>query len=86
VRLLSAVGKDDYCLLGALVTDRHQRSGLGRELVARLIDIARAEKIHTIVAHILTQNAPMLALARRFHFIPAPGRDPNSHTAILPRD
>ena len=72
--------------LGVLVADRCQGSGLGRELVAHLIQIARAEKIHTIVAHILTENAPMLALARHFHFTSVPGSDPTSHTAILTLD
>ena len=72
--------------LGVLVSDRFQGAGLGRELVSRLIDIARAEKIPTIVAHILSENAPMLALARRFHFTPAPASDPSSQTAILHLD
>ena len=72
--------------LGVLVTDRCQGAGLGRELVARLIQIARAEKIPTIVAHILPENAPMLALARRFGFTAAPGSEPASHTAILHLD
>jgi acetyltransferase len=81
-RLTRPLGRQE-AELGVLVTDRHQNAGLGRELVARLIDIARTEKIQTIVAHILTQNTPMLALARRFHFTPTPGRDPNSQTTIL---
>ncbi len=84
-RLTRPLGREE-AELGVLVTDRHQGSGLGRELVARLIQIARSEKIHTIVAHILSENAPMLALARRFHFTPAPSTDPGSHTAILTLD
>jgi acetyltransferase len=84
-RLARPLGRQE-AELGVLVTDRQQGAGLGRELVARLIDIARTEKIHTIVAHILTQNAPMLALARRFHFTSTPGRDPNSQTAVLHLD
>jgi acetyltransferase len=84
-RLIKLLGREE-AELGVLVTDRHQGSGLGRELVARLIQIARAEKIHTIVAHILTENAPMLALARHFHFTSVPGSDPTSHTATLTLD
>ena len=84
-RLTRPLGQQE-AELGILVTDRHQGAGLGRELVARLIDIARAERIHTIVAHILAQNTPMLALARRFGFTPGPGPDPNSQTAILHLD
>ena len=81
-RLTRQLGRKE-AELGVLVTDRYQNAGLGHELVGRLIDIARAEKIPAIVAHILTQNAPMLALARRFHFTSAPGDDPSTQTAVL---
>ncbi len=81
-RLTRQLGREE-AELGVLVTDRHQGAGLGRELVSCLIQIARAEKIRTVVAHILSENAPMLALARHFHFTSLPGSDPTSHTAIL---
>jgi acetyltransferase len=81
-RLTRQLGREE-AELGVIVSDRHQGTGLGRELVFRLIQIARTEKIHTIVAHILSENAPMLALARHFHFTPVPGSDPASHTAVL---
>ena len=84
-RLSRQLGREE-AELGVLVTDRYQGVGLGRELVARLIHIARAEKIHTIVAHILPENLHMLALARRFHFTSAPNSYPSSHTAILHLD
>jgi acetyltransferase len=84
-RLTRQLGREE-AELGVLVADRYQGSGLGRELVARLIQIARAEKIPSIVAHILPENAPMLALARRFHFISAPNSEPSSQTAILHLD
>jgi acetyltransferase len=84
-RLTRPLGREE-AELGVLVTDRHQGSGLGRELVARLIQIARAEKIHTIVAHILPENVAMLALARRFHFTSTPSTDRATHTAILHLD
>jgi L-amino acid N-acyltransferase YncA len=57
--------------------------GLGRELVGKLIQIARTEKMRSIVAHILSENAPMLALARRFHFEPVPGNETGSQVAVL---
>lgn len=84
-RLIKLLAREE-AELGVLVTDRHQGSGLGRKLVAQLIQIARAEKIHTIVAHILTENAPMIALARHYHFTYVPGSDPTSRTAILTLD
>jgi acetyltransferase len=49
--------------LGVLVADRFQRAGLGTELVRRLIHVARIEKIHRVVAHILSENEAMVALA-----------------------
>ena len=81
-RLTRQLSRDE-AELGILVSDRCQGEGLGKELVARLLQIARAEKIHTIVAHILSENAPMLALARRFHFESVAGDDPASRIAIL---
>ena len=54
--------------LGVVVADRCQGSGLGTELVHRLLEIARSEKIHSVVAHILSENSPMLAIAKHFHF------------------
>jgi acetyltransferase len=84
-RLTRQLGREE-AELGALVSDRCQGAGLGRELVSRLIQIARAEKIPTIVAHILPENAPMLALARRFQFTSVPGSDPASLTSILHLD
>jgi acetyltransferase len=81
-RLTRQLSRDE-AELGILVSDRCQGEGLGKELVARLLQIARAEKIHTIVAHILSENAPMLALARRFHFESVAGNDPASRIAIL---
>ncbi|HKV24750.1 MAG TPA: bifunctional acetate--CoA ligase family protein/GNAT family N-acetyltransferase [Candidatus Acidoferrum sp.] len=81
-RLTRQLGREE-AELGVLVSDRWQGVGLGRELVARLIEIARAEKIPTIVAHVLAENAPMLALVRRFHFQSIPTSDPSSLTALL---
>jgi acetyltransferase len=69
--------------LGVLVSDRWQRTGLGTELLRRLIEMARAEKVQHIVAHILGENVSMLAMARHFHFELAEDDDPGSLLAIL---
>jgi len=66
-----------------VVVDKWQGGGLGTELMRRLLLVARAEKIHRIVAHILSENASMAALARRFHFVCVPDDDPISLTATL---
>ena len=52
-----------------LVTDRVQHLGLGTELLSRLVDIARHEKLELLVAHILVENTAMRALTQRFGFV-----------------
>jgi acetyltransferase len=84
-RLTRQLGSEE-AELGILVADRCQGMGLGRELVDRLIQIARAEKIHTIIANILSENRAMLALAKRFHFESLPEADPGSLVAVLKLD
>ena len=73
--------------LGIVVADRCQRVGLGRELLRRLLQFAHVEKIRSVEAHILSENAPMLALVRHFHFDCVPdAKDPASVTATLTLD
>ncbi|HXT26578.1 MAG TPA: bifunctional acetate--CoA ligase family protein/GNAT family N-acetyltransferase [Candidatus Eisenbacteria bacterium] len=69
--------------LAVVVADRCQGAGLGTELMCRLLQIARAEKMRRIEAHILSKNSPMIALAKRFHFDFVPDEDPASLTATL---
>ncbi len=72
--------------LGVVVADRWQGAGLGTELVRRLIEIARRERIRRINAAILSENAPMLALAKHFHFHLVRDDDLRSLTATLALD
>ena len=69
--------------LGALISHRSQGSGLGTELVRRLIEIAKAERIRRIVASILSSNRAMIALAKHFHFEIGPDEDPDCLMATL---
>jgi acetyltransferase len=69
--------------LGALISDRSQGSGLGTELVRRLIEIAKPERIRRIVASILSSNRAMIALAKHFHFEIGPDEDPDCLIATL---
>jgi acetyltransferase len=72
--------------LGVLVTDRYQRVGLGTELVRRLIEVARGEKLRRIIAHILPENQLMLKLVRHFQFALTRDEDPVSLAAVLDFD
>jgi len=69
--------------VAVLVTDQHQKEGLGTELVRRLIEVGRDEKLQRIVANILPENAGMNALGRRLNFQPIPSPDPGSLTVVL---
>ena len=69
--------------LAVIVGDRYQGRGLGTEMVRRLIDVARHEGFRRIIALILSENAAMLALAKRLHFAIVRGEDPLSLTATL---
>src|SRR5207248_9329631 len=51
-----------------VVGDRFQHPGLGTELVRRLLDVARAEKLERVVADILPENGSMQEICRRLGF------------------
>jgi acetyltransferase len=76
-------GSSQQAELGILVADRWQGIGLGTELVQRLKQFAMDEKIHRVVAHILTENTSMLRLAQRFHFNIILDEDPAVRLAVL---
>jgi acetyltransferase len=51
-----------------LVSDAYQGLGLGKELVGRLLEIARAEKIERVTASILPENQVMQNVCRNLGF------------------
>lgn len=51
-----------------VVTDRWQGRGLGRQLMGRLIDVARQSGVKRLVGAVLSENEPMLDLARELGF------------------
>ncbi len=56
-----------------LVSDRYQGRGIGKELLRRLVEIARAEKLERLGADIREDNAAMLATAQHLGFELRPG-------------
>jgi acetyltransferase len=50
------------------IADDWQRRGLGRHLLVRLVEIARARGLTTLSGRILANNRRMLALAKAFGF------------------
>ena len=54
--------------VAALVTDQYQRMGLGHELLRRVVQIARDEKVDLATAEMLPDNIAMQAVFRRLGF------------------
>jgi len=54
--------------LAVLISDVFQRRGLGTELVRRLIDIARKEKVERLTADILAENRNMQRICESLGF------------------
>ena len=51
-----------------LIADAFQGKGIGTELLRRLIEIGRSERVARIVGYILADNLPMLDVCRRSGF------------------
>jgi acetyltransferase len=81
---LTKMGDAAEAEVAVLVTDKFQGEGLGTELVRRLIDVARDEKLNRVTADILFENEGMRALARHldFHIEVCPS-DPGTIVAAL---
>ncbi len=69
--------------VAVLVSDHYQRRGLGTELLRRLMQVAREEKVQEVVAHILLENLVIRALAGRFDFKIRESDDPGIVVAVL---
>jgi acetyltransferase len=66
-----------------LVSDRHQRLGIGTELLTRLIRIGRQEGIERITAAVLPENREMQTVLGRLGFSLTRDRDDNLVFAAL---
>jgi acetyltransferase len=69
--------------VAVVVTDRWQKLGLGTELVRRLIDVARGQKLERIIANIMPENEAMHSLVENLSFDIRPTDDPNLLVAVL---
>jgi acetyltransferase len=80
---LTKTPKEPEAEVAVLVADRWQSQGLGTELVRRLVEIARDEKLARVVADIMPENQSMRSLADRLGFAVRSTDDPNMLTAVL---
>ena len=67
-RLSKFRGDDEEARMSLLVSDRYQGLGIGIELVRRLIDAAKHEKIKRIIAVMSRENESMQNLCRKAGF------------------
>jgi acetyltransferase len=74
--------EDDSAEIAIVVNDRYHRQGLGTEIVRRLADVARAEKLGRLVANFLSENRFMRRVLERLGFRIAPGT-PGMFVAVL---
>jgi acyl-CoA synthetase (NDP forming) len=51
-----------------IVSDRYQRQGLGTELLRRILDVARDEKLASVSAQILPENGAMQRVCEKVGF------------------
>jgi acetyltransferase len=65
--------EDNSAEIAIVVSDRYQRQGLGTELVRRLVQVGRAEKLGRLVANFLSENRFMRRVLELLGFHIAPG-------------
>ena len=73
-RLTKTIGERD-AEVAVLVSDAKQGQGIGTELLGRLIEVARGEKLERVIANILPENLAMRSLANRFAFSATPSEE-----------
>jgi acetyltransferase len=66
-----------------IVGDRHQNQGLGTELLRRLLEIGKEERLDAIVGYILNGNYKMQSLCRKLGFTLQPDGDEGMLKAIF---
>ena len=69
--------------LAVIVSDHFQRRGIGTEIVGRLVEFARNEKLERLTATVLFENRPMQKVFQKLGFQLHQGRDNESLEAEL---
>ncbi|MFO7583971.1 MAG: bifunctional acetate--CoA ligase family protein/GNAT family N-acetyltransferase [Anaerolineales bacterium] len=67
-RLSKLRGENEEARFTMLVNDKFQGQGLGKELLKRLLDVAKSEKIKRVIAIISPENEAMQKLCRELGF------------------
>jgi acetyltransferase len=65
---LTRIQGSDDAEFAVLVNDQYQRTGLGTELLRRLLEIGQEEGIHRVIAEILPENTGMRRISQKLGF------------------
>ena len=68
VARMTRLKKSGSAEFAIIISDSVQRSGLGTELLRRLVDVARAEKLERLVGEILPENRGMQRVCEKVGF------------------
>jgi acetyltransferase len=71
------------CEFAIVVADAWQGRGLGRRMMERLVEVARARGLESMVGWIAAGNEPMLRLCRKLGFRPQEDGDPLTVKLVL---
>jgi len=80
---LSKLHQRNEAEVAVLVSDRFQKLGLGYELLRRIVQVARDEKLTQVSAEMLTDNFAMQVIMKRVGFKVRAGEDMTSVRAFL---
>jgi acetyltransferase len=80
---MSKLHAGDEAEVAILVSDLYQKLGLGSELLRRVIQIARDEKLRRVSAEMLPDNVAMQVITKRLGFRVRAGEDLTSIQAFL---
>ena len=69
--------------VAVLVSDQYQKLGLGNELLRRVVQVARDEKLSRVSAEMLTDNVAMQVITKRLGFRLRASEDLTSVRAFL---
>jgi len=82
-RLNKLRGGDEEAEVAVLISDQYQRKGLGLELLQRVIDVARDEKLSRVSSEMLRDNLGMQVISKKLGFQLSLRMDSPSIKAIL---
>jgi acetyltransferase len=80
---LNKLQADREAEVAVVVSDEFQHKGLGTELVRRIIQVARDEKVRRLVAEMLRDNLPIQTTLKKLGFSLRVMEDPSSVQALL---